>query len=90
MFTIIKDNKKMNVENRQTLTIFLNNGWKLLGEDSEPKVTQEVVEPTKKEIQQRLEAKGIEYSPRDNKAALLEKLEGGTPTDNFDDGLLKG
>jgi hypothetical protein len=89
MFTIIKDNKTTTVPNRQSLNIFLNNGWKLLGEDSEPEV-KEVVEPTKKEIQQRLEAKGIKYSPRDNKAALLEKLEGGTPTDNFDDGLLKG
>jgi hypothetical protein len=89
MFTIIKDNKTMTVENRQTMGVFLANGWKLLGEDSEPKV-KEVVEPTKKEIQQQLEAKGIEYSPRDNKATLLEKLEGGTPTDNFDDGLLKG
>jgi hypothetical protein len=89
MFTIIKDGDKQVVSNRQGLSIYLSNGWKLLGEDSEPEV-KEVVEPTKKEIQQQLEAKGIEYSPRDNKAALLEKLEGGTPTDNFDDGLIKG
>ncbi len=89
MFTIIKDGDKQVVSNRQGLSIYLSNGWKLLGEDSEPEV-KEVVEPTKKEIQQQLEAKGIEYSPRDNKATLLEKLEGGTPTDNFDDGLLKG
>ena len=89
MFTIIKDNKTTTVPNRQSLNIFLNNGWKLMGEDSEPKVI-EVVEPTKKEIQQRLEAKGIGFSPRDTKAALLTKLEGSKPTDNFDDGLLKG
>jgi hypothetical protein len=89
MFTIIKDGEKQIVSNRSGLSIYLINGWKLLGEDSEPEV-KEVVEPTKKEIQQQLEAKGIEYSPRDNKAALLTKLEGGTPTDNFDDGLLKG
>jgi hypothetical protein len=89
MFTIIKDGEQQVVSNRNALSIYLSNGWKLLGEDSEPKV-KEVVEPTKKEIQQRLEAKGIKYSPRDNKAALLEKLEGGTPTDNFDDGLIKG
>ena len=89
MFRIIKDNQKITVSNRSSLSVYLNNGWKLLGEDSEPEV-KEVVEPTKKEIQQQLEAKGIEYSPRDNKAALLTKLEGGIPTDNFDDGLLKG
>jgi len=89
MFTIIKDGDKQVVSNRNALSIYLSNGWKLLGEDSEPEV-KEVVEPTKKEIQQQLEAKGIEYSPRDNKTTLLEKLEGGTPTDNFDDGLLKG
>jgi hypothetical protein len=47
-------------------------------------------EPTKKELQEQLDAKGIEYSPRDNKDALKAKLEGGQPTDNFDDGLLKG
>jgi len=89
MFRIIKDNQKITVSNRSSLSVYLNNGWKLLGEDSEPKVV-EVVEPTKKEIQQRLEAKGIGFSPRDTKAALLTKLEGSKPTDNFDDGLLKG
>jgi hypothetical protein len=89
MFTIIKDKEKMTVSNRSGLSVYLSNGWKLLGEDIEPEVT-EVVEPTKKEIQQQLDAKGIEYSPRDNKTTLLEKLEGSKPTDNFDDGLLKG
>ncbi len=89
MFTIVKDGEKTVITNRSSLGIYLSNGWKLLGEVTEPEV-KEVVEPTKKEIQQQLEAKGIEYSPRDNKAALLEKLEGGTPTDNFDDGLIKG
>jgi len=87
MIKIIKDGEILTVQNGAD--IYLANGWKLLGEDSEPEV-KEVVEPTKKEIQQQLEAKGIEYSPRDNKATLLEKLEGGTPTDNFDDGLIKG
>jgi hypothetical protein len=88
MIKIIKDKEVVTLSNSLSLNIYLSNGWKLLGEDSEPKA--EVVEPTKKEIQQQLEAKGIEYSPRDNKATLLEKLEGGTPTDNFDDGLIKG
>jgi hypothetical protein len=86
MIKIIKDGIVAEIE--YGLDTYMQNGWKLLGEDSEPKA--EVVEFTKKEIQQQLEAKGIEYSPRDNKAALLEKLEGGTPTDNFDDGLIKG
>jgi hypothetical protein len=89
MFTIIKGKEKITVESRQGIEVYLANGWKLLGEDIEPEVV-EVVEPTKKEIQQQLEAKGIEYSPRDNKTTLLEKLEGSKPTDNFDDGLLKG
>jgi uncharacterized protein YlzI (FlbEa/FlbD family) len=89
MIKIIKDTEVLTLDNRISLGIYLSNGWKLLGEDSEPEVT-EVVEPTKKEIQQQLDAKGIEYSPRDNKTTLLEKLEGSKPTDNFDDGLLKG
>ena len=89
MFTIIKDGEKQTVSSRSGLNVYLSNGWKLLGEVEEPEVKEEV-ELTKKEIQQKLEAKGIEYSPRDNKAALLAKLEGSIPTDNFDDGLLKG
>jgi hypothetical protein len=89
MFTIIKGKEQITLDSRQGLKIYLSNGWKLLGENIEPEVT-EVVEPTKKEIQQQLDAKGIEYSPRDNKTTLLEKLEGSKPTDNFDDGLLKG
>jgi SET domain-containing protein len=89
MIKIIKDTEVVTLNNSSSLGIYLSNGWKLLGEDFEPEVT-EVVEPTKKEIQQQLDAKGIEYSPRDNKTTLLEKLEGSKPTDNFDDGLLKG
>jgi hypothetical protein len=89
MFTIIKGKEQITLDSRQGLKIYLSNGWKLLGENIEPEVV-EVVEPTKKEIQQQLDAKGIEYNPRDNKTTLLEKLEGSKPTDNFDDGLLKG
>jgi len=89
MFTIIKGKEQVTAETRQEIEVYLANGWELLGENVEPEVT-EVVEPTKKEIQQQLDAKGIEYSPRDNKTTLLEKLEGSKPTDNFDDGLLKG
>jgi hypothetical protein len=89
MIKIIKDTEVVTLNNSSSLGIYLSNGWKLLGENIEPEVT-EVVEPTKKEIQQQLDAKGIEYSPRDNKTTLLEKLEGSKPTDNFDDGLLKG
>jgi hypothetical protein len=89
MYKLIKDEEILILSNNIGLDIYLSNGWKLLGEDIEPEVT-EVVEPTKKEIQQQLDAKGIEYSPRDNKTTLLEKLEGSKPTDNFDDGLLKG
>jgi hypothetical protein len=88
MIKIIKGKDVLTFESLDGLDIYLANGWKLLGEDSEPKA--EEVELTKKDIQRQLEAKGIEYSPRDNKATLLEKLEGGTPTDNFDDGLIKG
>jgi len=87
MIKLIKDGEILTVQNGAD--IYLSNGWKLLGEVTEPEVKEEV-ELTKKDIQRQLEAKGIEYSPRDNKATLLEKLEGGTPTDNFDDGLIKG
>jgi len=89
MIKIIKEKEVVTLSNSLSLDIYLANGWKLLGENIEPEVT-EVVEPTKREIQQQLDAKGIEYSPRDNKTTLLEKLEGSKPTDNFDDGLLKG
>jgi hypothetical protein len=89
MIKIIKDKTILTLDNSSSLSIYLRNGWELLGEDIEPEVV-EVVEPTKREIQQQLDAKGIEYSPRDNKTTLLEKLEGSKPTDNFDDGLLKG
>jgi hypothetical protein len=89
MIKIIKDKTILTLDNSSSLSIYLRNGWELLGEEIEPEVV-EVVEPSKKEIQQQLDAKGIEYSPRDNKTTLLEKLEGSKPTDNFDDGLLKG
>jgi hypothetical protein len=89
MFTIIKDKERITIDNPSGLTVYLANGWKLVGESDEPKV-EAPAEPTKKELQEQLDAKGIEYSPRDNKDALKAKLEGGQPTDNFDDGLLKG
>jgi hypothetical protein len=89
MYKLIKDEEILILSNNIGLDIYLSNGWKLLGENIEPEVV-EVVEPTKREIQQQLDAKGIEYSPRDNKTTLLDKLEGSKPTDNFDDGLLKG
>ena len=85
MYKIIKDGQIANIE--YGLDMYLSNGWKLVGD--EPKVDAPA-EPTKKELQSQLEAKGIAYSPRDNKAALQAKLEGSQPTDNFDDGLLKG
>lgn len=89
MYKIIKDKEVAFINGASSLEIFLANGWKLVKEADEPKV-ETPVEPTKKELQQQLDAKGIEYSPRDNKAALQAKLEGEQPTDNFDDGLLKG
>lgn len=88
MFEIIKGNERQIVSSRNGLNIYLANGWKLAGT-----VEAEVAaptEPTKKELQEQLQAKGIAYSPRDSKAALQAKLEGKEPTDNFDDGLLKG
>ena len=88
MFEIIKGEERLIVSSRNGLNIYLANGWKLAG-TVEAKAA-DPVEPTKKELQSQLEAKGIAYSPRDNKAALQAKLEGKEPTDNFDDGLLKG
>jgi hypothetical protein len=89
MYKIIKGKEVQAIESRNGLEVYLANGWKLVGEGDEPKV-EAPAEPTKKELQEQLDAKGIEYSPRDNKDALKAKLEGGQPTDNFDDGLLKG
>jgi hypothetical protein len=89
MYKIIKGKEVQAIESRNGLEVYLANGWKLVGESDEPKV-EAPAEPTKKELQEQLDAKGIEYSPRDNKDALKAKLEGGQPTDNFDDGLLKG
>lgn len=85
MYKIIKDGEIAIIE--YGLDMYLSNGWKLVGDEVE---VEAPAEPTKKELQSQLEAKGIEYSPRDNKDALKAKLEGGQPTDNFDDGLLKG
>jgi hypothetical protein len=89
MYKIIKGKEVQAIESRNGLEVYLANGWKLVGKGDEPKV-EAPAEPTKKELQEQLDAKGIEYSPRDNKDALKAKLEGGQPTDNFDDGLLKG
>lgn len=88
MFEIIKGEERLTVSSRNGLNVYLANGWKLAG-TVEAKAA-EPIEPTKKELQSQLEAKGIAYSPRDSKAALQAKLEGKEPTDNFDDGLLKG
>lgn len=88
MFEIIKGEERQIVSSRHGLNVYLANGWKLAG-TVEAKVA-EPIEPTKKELQSQLEAKGIAYSPRDSKATLQAKLEGKEPTDNFDDGLLKG
>lgn len=93
MFEIIKDKKRQTIPNRQALAVYLANGWTLLKTKEEP-IVKDVPKPldelTKKELQSRLELKGIEYDTRDSKSALIEKLNGGTPADNFDDGLLKG
>ena len=85
MTKIIKDGQIAIIE--YGLDMYLSNGWKVVGDEPE---VDAPAEPTKKELQEQLEAKGIAYSPRDNKAALQAKLEGSQPTDNFDDGLLKG
>lgn len=89
MFEIIKGKQKIAVDSRHGLRVYLANGWSLVGE-VDAIVEDAPLELTKKELQQRLEAKGIAYNPRDNKAALQAKLDGAEPTDNFDDGLLKG
>lgn len=94
MFVIVKDNDRQIVDNRQGLAIYLANGWTLVDTTKEkatqPKTLATLDELTKKELQSRLEARGVEYHPRDSKTQLLEKLGEGTPTNDFDDGLLKG
>lgn len=94
MFTVIKDKEIVTVDNRQTLAIYLANGWKVKHQSEEksiePSKSVSLEDLTKKELQERLEQKGIEFNPRDSKTALIEKIGKVTPANDFDDGLLKG
>ena len=86
MIRLVKDGLVTHVKDKASATIYLNNGWKEAAEEAKP---VEVVEPTKKELQEQLDKLGIKYKPTDNKAALQEKLKSAEPADDFDDGLLK-
>lgn len=88
MIQIIKDGIKAWVETKSKAQPYIQAGWKVVVESeaiAEPK--QEV---TKKELQAKLDKLGIAYTPRDNKATLVKKLESAQPDNDFDDGLLKG
>lgn len=89
MFTITKDGMIATVTNPSSLPMYLNQGWKLVSDDKKEEPQQEVPEPTKKELQAKLDELGVDYKATENKAALLEKVKGAMP-DDFDDGLLKG
>jgi hypothetical protein len=96
MFVIVKGKERYQTENRQTLSVYLANGWTLKKEVAKEVVKQvekmvnPIVGQTKKELQNQLNKKGIEYTPRDNKDTLRKKLEQSDPADDFNDGLLKG
>jgi hypothetical protein len=96
MFVIVKGKEIIETENRQLLNIYLANGWTL-----QKKVTSEVVKQvqqaantladfTKKQLQDKLAKKEIKFTPQENKADLISKLENSDPADDFNDGLLKG
>lgn len=96
MFKIVKGKDKLELTNRQLLNIYLANGWSIQKKvtDEVVKQVEKIVKPVlpdnKKELQERLDQKGIKYTPRDSKDTLRKKLEQSSPADDFNDGLLKG
>jgi len=91
MIKVVKDGLTTYVKDQSILAIYLANGW-ALSKGKEKPIEASVVEPefTKKELQQKLDELGVEYKPQENKSTLLGKLNKAKPTNDFDDGLLKG
>ena len=85
---LIKDGMVMILADESTAKMYKNFGWKEVVE-KEP-VKQVEIELTKKQLQEKLDELQVEYKPNENKATLMDKLKEASPTNNFDDGLLKG
>lgn len=91
---LIKDGLVIELTDDTTAKMYLDYGWK---KSKEKEIVEtvidtivETVEMTKKELQTKLDELKVEYKPQENKSKLLDKLKKASPTDNFDDGLLKG
>lgn len=89
MIKVIKDGLTTFAKDNAMLALYLENGWQVVGEKKQP-VVQVEIELTKKQLQEKLDELQVEYKPIENKATLMDKLKEASPTDNFDDGLLKG
>jgi hypothetical protein len=79
---------------QSTAKMYMDYGWTKYDDNVEQKSIVETVvgqlEMTKKELQSKLDELKVEYKPQENKSKLMDKLKKASPTDNFDDGLLKG
>jgi hypothetical protein len=91
---LIKDGMVMELDDASTASMYLDYGWRKYDDSDEKKSFVErienQVEMTKKELQLKLDELKVVYKPQENKSELLGKLKKALPTDNFDDGLLKG
>lgn len=83
---LIKDGMIMELSDGSAYKLYKSHGWQEVTGEEKP---VEVVEPTKKELQEQLDGLGIKYKPIDNKALLQQKLTSAEPANDFDDGLLK-
>jgi hypothetical protein len=84
---LIKDGMVMIIDNDSTAKMYLDLGWSLVKKQAEPETE---VELTKKQLQEKLDGLKVEYKPQESKSALMDKLKTALPTNDFDDGLLKG
>lgn len=89
MIKVIKDGLTTFAKDNAMLALYIENGWQVVSEKKQP-VVQVEIELTKKQLQEKLDELQVEYKPIENKATLMDKLKEASPTDNFDDGLLKG
>jgi hypothetical protein len=88
---LIKDGVVMIINDLSTIKMYKGFGWKEVINKKAEKVEQpEEVEMTKKELQSKLDELKVDYKPQENKSALIDKLKKALPTNDFDDGLLKG
>lgn len=89
MIKVIKDGLITFAKDNAMLALYIENGWQVVSEKKQP-IVQVEIELTKKQLQEKLDELQVEYKPIENKATLMDKLKEASPTNNFDDGLLKG